>query len=80
MGLGRNARVILVRLEDPAGRAGYGEIAPLPWFGTETLAEAQEICGKLGDKPTDGTLDAVPARFGCVRFALAQARAEICHL
>ena len=31
---------LLVRLEDEAGRSGYGEVAPIPWFGTETLAEA----------------------------------------
>lgn len=67
---------LLVRLEDPAGRVGYGEIAPLPWFGTETLAEAGEICRKFGATVTDELLDAVPSRFGCVRFALAQARAQ----
>ena len=31
---------LLVRLEDGAGRVGYGEVAPMPEFGTETLAEA----------------------------------------
>src|SRR5258708_4847581 len=68
---------ILVRLEDETGRVGYGEVAPLPWFGTETLVEAQEVCGKFGASVTDELLDAVPARFGCVRFALACARAEV---
>jgi O-succinylbenzoate synthase len=71
---------LLVRLEDGAGQVGYGEVAPIPWFGTETPAEAEEICGKFGDKVTDEVLDAVPARFGCVRFALAQARAGNSHL
>ncbi len=65
---------ILVRLEAAAGRVGYGEIAPLPWFGTETLAEAGEVCRKFGASVTDELLDAVPARLGCVCFALAQAR------
>lgn len=67
---------IIVRLEDEAGRAGFGEIAPLPWFGTETPAEAREICGRIGPTADGGVLDAVPVRFGCVRFALAQARSE----
>jgi O-succinylbenzoate synthase len=71
---------ILIRLEDEAGRVGHGEIAPIAWFGTESLAEAEEICRKLGDKPTDEQLDAVPARFTCVRFALAAARPDKCHL
>jgi O-succinylbenzoate synthase len=68
---------MLVRLEDDAGRVGHGEIAPIPWFGTETLAEAKEACRKLGDKPTDAELAAVPAQLACVRFALAAARAGI---
>lgn len=67
---------IIVRLEDEAGRAGFGEIAPLPWFGTETPAEAGEICRKFGATVTGAELDAVPARFGCVGFALAEARAQ----
>ena len=65
---------IILRLEDEAGRVGFGEIAPIPWFGTETLAEAGEVCRKFGDRVNATVIDAVPARLGCVRFALAQAR------
>ncbi len=65
---------IIVRLEDETGRMGYGEIAPLSWFGTENMAEADEICRKLGDQVDDVMLDAMPERLGCMRFALAQAR------
>jgi o-succinylbenzoate synthase len=68
---------LLVRLEDETGRVGFGEIAPIPLFGTETMAEAGEICRKLGDKVTAATLEAVPARFACVRFALAGAWSEV---
>ncbi len=67
---------LIVRLEDETGRVGFGEIAPIPWFGTETLAEATEVCRNLGDKVNATALDAVPERFGCVRFALACGRAE----
>ncbi len=73
-GTWREREGIIVRLEDEAGRTGFGEIAPIPWFGTETLTEAEEICRKLGDKADTGTLDAVPEKLGCVRFALAQVR------
>ncbi|MDP2138873.1 MAG: o-succinylbenzoate synthase [Candidatus Didemnitutus sp.] len=66
---------IFVRLEREDGQVGFGEIAPLSWFGTETLAEAGEICRKLGDEVTDELLDGIETRFGCVRFALAAARA-----
>ena len=73
-GLWTEREGILVRLEDEAGRVGFGEIAPVPWFGTETLAEAEEVCRALGARVSDQVLDAVGERFGCVRFALAAAR------
>lgn len=75
-GLWTEREGLIVRLEDAGGRVGWGEIAPIPWFGTETLAEAEEVCRKFGDKVAGETLEAVPARFGCVRFALAAARAD----
>lgn len=67
---------IIVRLEDESGRVGFGEIAPIPWFGTETLAEAEEVCRKFGDRVTDEMLDQVSGRMGAVRFALAAARSR----
>ncbi len=73
-GLWAEREGIIVRLEDATGRTGFGEIAPIPWFGTETLAEAEELCRKFGGEVADEILDAVPERQGCVRFALAQAR------
>jgi len=68
---------LLVRLEDADGRAGFGEVAPIPWFGTETLAEAEEVCRNLGDRISAEQIDAVPERFGCVRFGLGEALAEV---
>lgn len=76
-GLWAEREGLILRLEDGDGTVGYGEVAPLPWFGTETLAEAAEVCGKFGGTVDGEVLDAVPARFGCVRFALACARSEI---
>jgi O-succinylbenzoate synthase len=73
-GLWSEREGLMVRLEDENGRVGFGEVAPIPWFGTETMAEAEETCGKFGDKVGDTLLDAVPERMGCLRFALATAR------
>ena len=72
-GLWAEREGIWVRLEGEDGRVGFGEIAPIPWFGTETMAEAEEVCSKLGDKVADDSLDKVPVEMGCVRFALAAA-------
>ena len=75
-GLWAEREGLLVRLEDEAGRVGYGEVAPIPWFGTETLAEARDFLASLGGRADGEALDAAPAWLGCVRFALNAARAQ----
>ena len=68
---------ILVRLEDEGGQVGFGEIAPIPSFGSESLAEAEEICRGLSGKVSREKFAEVPANRGCVQFALAAARSEM---
>jgi O-succinylbenzoate synthase len=68
---------LLVRLEDEAGRNGYGEVAPIPWFGTETLEEAEGVLAKLGGAAETASLEGIDERYGCVRFALASALAGV---
>lgn len=68
---------VLLRLETETGAAAYGEVAPLPWFGTETIEDALAVCRGFGAQLDDRQLDGVPARFGCMRFALAAARAAL---
>ncbi len=68
---------LIVRFENAAGSVGFGEIAPLPAFGTETVDEAEAACRTLGESPTDAQLDAVPAKLRCVRHALAAARRAV---
>lgn len=65
---------MLLRLETDAGRVGFGEVAPIAWFGSETLAEADELCRKFGDRLDEQTIAALDPRFGAVRFALSVAR------
>lgn len=38
---------IVLRLSDSTGQVGFGEVAPLPWFGTETLSQAIAFCQGL---------------------------------
>jgi O-succinylbenzoate synthase len=67
---------LIVRVEDAAGGAGYGEAAPIPWFGSETIAEDAAMLAGLGgsiDVETSGRID---ERLGCLRFALACALGE----
>lgn len=71
---------VLVRLEqvegEGRGQAGLGEAAPIPWFGTETVDEIETACRELGDWVDEARLASVPERLGCLRAALAAARAE----
>ncbi len=62
---------LIVRLEDPAGRFGLGEVAPISAQGTESLAEAEAVLARLGGMVSEGTLAAIDERHGCVRFGLA---------
>ncbi len=64
---------LLVRLTDEAGNSGIGEVAPIPWFGTESVDEAETCLRNLGRLIEADALDVVPERFGCVRCALRTA-------
>jgi len=65
---------ILVRLEDPDGRVGFGEAAPIPSFGTESfpsaLAAAEELGGRLELEAVLPLLKDYP----CLVWALDSAR------
>ncbi|MEM6450633.1 MAG: o-succinylbenzoate synthase [Cyanobacteria bacterium P01_D01_bin.105] len=41
---------IILRLSNAQGRVGYGEVAPLPWFGSETQEQALTFCRKVPDQ------------------------------
>ena len=64
---------IIVRLEDAAGRLGFGEIAPLEGFGTESMADALKYCASLGDRTDGAVLSATPPQLPCCAFALESA-------
>lgn len=68
---------VVVRLEDEAGRTGWGEAAPLPWFGTETVEDVVAAAGELAEWGDVPRFDAVPARLGCLRHALTMARTDL---
>ena len=65
---------VVVCLASAKGTTGYGEAAPIPWFGRETVDEIAAACQELGETVDDARLDALPARLGCLRNALGAAR------
>jgi O-succinylbenzoate synthase len=68
---------LIVRLTTESGQTGLGEAAPIPWFGTESLDEITAALSALGEWVTPEQLAAVPARLGCLRFALAEALVRV---
>ena len=59
----------LVRVEQD-GCFGYGEVAPLPSFGSETLAEATAFLQQLASEPEMNA----PVNLPCCAFALSAAK------
>ena len=82
------------RSREPDAAIGQGEIAPLPWFGSETQTEALEFCRSLAGEIDDAAIDTIPDRLPACQFAFESARAalqpatdsaparslEVCHL
>lgn len=68
---------LFVRLQDERGRVGFGEAAMLPWFGTESVEVVEERVRALGPDPCDEELARLPKDAGCLRNALAAARAML---
>jgi len=68
----------LIRAEHASGVIGWGEAAPVAWFGTETLAEAAVALAGLKCEAVKlaDALARVPARAVTVRAGLAAALAE----
>lgn len=64
---------IVLRLEDADGRIGFGEIAPIEDFGTESLTDALKFLDALGNH-WDGS---IPHELPCCAFALTSAEAWI---
>ncbi|MEO6004389.1 MAG: o-succinylbenzoate synthase [Opitutus sp.] len=68
---------VMVRLENESGRAGVGEAAPIPWFGTESVDEIESACRELSEWVEADSLADLPERLGCLRQAVADALAKM---
>ncbi len=64
---------LYVRLERADGTVSFGEAAPIPWFGTETVDEAAEVCRSFGEMVSEETLRTLPTERRCLRFACTTA-------
>lgn len=62
---------LYVRMERPDGSTGWGEAAPIPSFGTESVDDAEAVCRTLGDRVDGQVLSRLPGNLCSLRNALA---------
>ncbi|MFB2938975.1 o-succinylbenzoate synthase [Aerosakkonemataceae cyanobacterium BLCC-F154] len=70
---------IILKLIDETGAIGWGEIAPLPWFGSETLTAALDFCSQLGKEITRENIFSIPDRLPASQFGFQSAWSAIKH-
>jgi O-succinylbenzoate synthase len=59
------------------GRTGWGEVAPIPWFGTETLEEAIAFLQQMPPLLTDLEIASIPDTLPTCQFGLGSAHQAI---
>jgi len=64
---------IILSLSDKTGQTSWGEIAPLSWFGSETLEQALDFCRQLPIEITDKTIFSIPITLPACQFGFESA-------
>ena len=64
---------IVIRSIDPDCNIGWGEIAPLPQFGSETFDRALQFCQQLPQEIDRGIVGSIPQDLPACQFAFASA-------
>jgi o-succinylbenzoate synthase len=68
---------IILCLRDDLGKVGCGEIAPIPWFGSETIEDAWDFCQHLGGEITREEIETIPDRLSACQFGFESALEDI---
>ncbi|HIK33139.1 MAG TPA: o-succinylbenzoate synthase [Oscillatoriales cyanobacterium M59_W2019_021] len=64
---------IIIRLIDEIGKIYLGEIAPIPWFGSETMSQALDFCQALPSQISSETIFSVPDCLPACQFGFESA-------
>lgn len=64
---------MILCLQDESGQRGWGEVAPIPAFGTESVDEAETRARQLGSAVTREQIAALPVGTPCLKNALLEA-------
>ncbi|MBE9214060.1 o-succinylbenzoate synthase [Plectonema cf. radiosum LEGE 06105] len=73
-GIWKNRDGIILCLSDEMGKVGWGEIAPISWFGSETLEEAVSFCKQLPQKITQQDIFSIPEKLPACQFGFESAQ------
>ncbi|MDJ1174911.1 o-succinylbenzoate synthase [Roseofilum capinflatum] len=80
-GLWRDRQGIWIQLHPMAAsdarECGWGEIAPLPEFGSEHLTEALQFCQSLRGEISRKEIDSIPDRFPACQFGFESALIDL---
>lgn len=76
----RRRQGIYIRLENDRGEVGFGEIAPLPWFGSESFEAALDFCQQLPRQITAATIQAIADDLPACQFGFGTAWEAIARL
>jgi O-succinylbenzoate synthase len=68
---------VIVGLQDGLGRKGWGEIAPLPWFGSEDLETVLAFCQGLGGEISAQDIEKIPMSLPACQFGFETALADL---
>jgi O-succinylbenzoate synthase len=64
---------IILRLADETGRVSYGEIAPISWFGSETIDQALDFCHQLPAEIAEEMIFSIPSELPACQFGFESA-------
>lgn len=64
---------IIIQLTDNLGRSYQGEIAPIPWFGSESIEQAILYCQQIGTNITVAQIHQIPDNLPACQFGFGSA-------
>jgi o-succinylbenzoate synthase len=64
---------IILKITDKNGQIGWGEIAPLSWFGSETFEQALDFCISLPTNISEETFFSISAELVACQFGFESA-------
>jgi o-succinylbenzoate synthase len=64
---------IIIQLTDDLGISHSGEIAPIPWFGSESIEQAVSWCQQVGNHITTAQIHQIPDNLPACQFGFGSA-------